>query len=687
MTSTSSFAALQRTYQRAGWFALATSALLLVGVIILWGGRATTESPPAPVAVVPHAALDHWRAQEHALSAAAPEADAAALDRWLAQNPTVIAIENVGQFDPQARFVLRGVHGGQIWIAHDGSLWFDAARATDSGAWERQAARLRIGDPAGGVDIIGEGRLPTRVNYFIGNDPTQWRTEVPVYAQVRLRGLTAGADLVVDGRGLRWEGRAGASAAAAALAAEGATLVTRADGTLALALAGRELPLPLAAEGAPTDGGTKALARPLLQTPPPTLLLEYATYLGGSGDDRGNAIAHGGSGVVYLTGYTDSANFPTTTTALSTSLSSPGLSDAFVVKLDTNVSGTAGLLYATYLGGSGDDRGNAIAHGGGGVVYLTGQTNSINFPTTTNALSPTALGGGDAFVVKLDTTVTGTAGLSYSTYLGGILFDSGYAIAHGGGGVVYLTGETSSSDFPTTTTALSATGGTGVDAFVVKLDTTVSGTNALAYSTYLGGSNFDRGYAIAHGGGGVVYLTGQTGSTDFPTTTNALDTTYGGGGDAFVVKLDTNVSGTNGLAYSTYLGGDSFDSGHAIAYGGGGVVYLTGETQSNDFPTTSDAYSLIKKGTFTFDAFVVKLDTTVSGTAGLAYGTFLGGNGSDQGRGIALDGNRVYVAGYTSSTNFPTTSSAYDTTHNGGDDAFVVTFRFRSQLYLPLIAR
>ncbi len=127
--------------------------------------------------------------------------------------------------------------------------------------------------------IIGEGRLPTRVNYFIG-DPTQWRTDVPVYAQVRLRGLTAGADLVVDGRGLRWEGRAG-TPAAAALAAEGATLVTRADGTLALALAGRELPLPLAAEGAPTDGGAKALARPLLQTPPPTLLLEYATYLGG----------------------------------------------------------------------------------------------------------------------------------------------------------------------------------------------------------------------------------------------------------------------------------------------------------------------------------------------------------------------------------------------------------------------
>ncbi len=155
MTS-SSFAPLQRTYQRAGWFALATSALLLVGVIILWGGRATTEAPPPPVAVVPHAALDHWRAQEHARSAAAPEADAAAaLDRWLAQNPTVIAIENVGQFDPQARFVLRGVHGGQLWIARDGSLWFDAARATDSGAWERQAARLRIDDPAGGVDIVG----------------------------------------------------------------------------------------------------------------------------------------------------------------------------------------------------------------------------------------------------------------------------------------------------------------------------------------------------------------------------------------------------------------------------------------------------------------------------------------------------------------------------------------------------
>ena len=264
---------------------------------------------------------------------------------------------------------------------------------------------------------------------------------------------------------------------------------------------------------------------------------------------------------------------------------------------------------------------------------------------------------------------TGTA-LVYSTYLGGTSVENGNGIAVDAAGNAYVTGTTLSTDFPTTPGAYQTASGGGEDAFVTKLNAT--GT-ALVYSTYLGGSGSDDGLGIAVDAAGNAYATGQTASTNFPTTTGAYQTTFGGVEDAFVAKL--NATGT-ALVYSTYLGGTGFDIGIGIAVDTAGSAYVTGVTESTDFPTTPGAFQTIYGGGE--DAFVTKLNPT--GTA-LVYSTYLGGSGLDGGNGIAVDAaGNAYVTGATGSPDFPTTPGAFQTTYGGGIyDAFVTKFTFEVQ--------
>jgi len=243
--------------------------------------------------------------------------------------------------------------------------------------------------------------------------------------------------------------------------------------------------------------------------------------------------------------------------------------------------------------------------------------------------------------------------LSYSTYLGGSGFDQGLGIAVDSGGHAYVTGQTNSSNFPTTpgTTQTTPPGG-GSDAFVTKLNPAGSGQD---YSTYLGGFGNQQGLAIAVDSGGHAYVTGFTGSSFFPTTMGAFQTTFGGGFDAFVTKLNPTGSG---LDYSTYLGGNAGDQGSGIAVDALGNAYVTGITNSgNSFPTTFGAFLTTPPANFS--AFVTKLNPT--GTAPLVYSTFLGGSGGfNQGLGIAVDsGGNAYVTGLTFSSNFPTTTGAF----------------------------
>ena len=375
--------------------------------------------------------------------------------------------------------------------------------------------------------------------------------------------------------------------------------------------------------------------------------LVWSSYLGGSDSDEGYGVAVDGSDNVYLTGYTASTDFPTTGGFDTTFGGAPF--DAFVAQVDAAGSS---LLWSSYLGGSDSDIGQGVAVDGSGV-YVAGSTASSDFPSG-GGFDASLDGTMDAFVAKVD--VAGTS-LLWSSYLGGTDSDVGDAVAVDSLGNVYVVGSTSSSDLPTSG-GFDASYGGSEDAFVAKVD--AAGTS-LAWSSYLGGSDLDEGYAVAVDGGGNVYVTGFTVSPDFPSS-GGFDTTFDPSGDAFVAKVD--AVGTS-LAWSSYLGGSDFDEGYGIAVDGVGDVYVTGDTFSLDFPssggfdTTPDAAG---------EAFVTRVDAAGSI---LTWSSYLGGSDSENGTGIVVaPGGSIYVTGYTFSSDFPS-SGGFDTSLGGSADAFV----------------
>ncbi|MCC7431558.1 SBBP repeat-containing protein [bacterium] len=390
--------------------------------------------------------------------------------------------------------------------------------------------------------------------------------------------------------------------------------------------------------------------------------LVFSTYLGGSSDDYGSSLSVDGSGNCYVTGYTYSSNFPTTAGAYDTSHNGGDYYDAFVTKL--NSSGSS-LVFSTFLGGGGYEKSHSLSVDGSGNCYLTGNTGSSNFPTTAGAYDTSSGGNFDAFVTKLNSSGNS---LVYSTFLGGDREDISFSLSLDGSGNCYVTGHTYSSDFPTTAGAYDTSFGGYVDAFVTKLN---SSGNSLVFSTFLGGNDHDWCYSLSLDGNGNCFVTGQTISTGFPTTAGAYDTSHNDNYDAFVTKL--NSSG-NSLEFSTFLGGSSDEYRPSLSLDGSGNCYVTGRTYSTDFPTTAGAYDTSHNGNY--DAFVTKLNSSGSS---LVSSTFLGGSSGDLSYSLSVDGSgNCYVTGYTGSTNFPTTVGAYDTLLNSGNyyDAFVVKFDF-----------
>ena len=360
-----------------------------------------------------------------------------------------------------------------------------------------------------------------------------------------------------------------------------------------------------------------------------------------------------------MTGLTISTNFPTANALQATF---GGGEDAFVTKLGAD--GSA-LLYSTYLGGSDEEEGHAIAVDSAGNAYVTGYTFSTDFPTA-SAFQATSGGGEDVFVTKFN--AAGSA-VVYSTFLGGSSSEDGNGIVVDSSGNAYLTGNTSSTNFPTTANAFQTAyrASAFYEVFVTKLNAAGS---ALVYSTYVGGTTGgENALGIALDPSGNAYVVGTTGDDTFPTTANAFQKAYGGGGtDAFVTKLNGVGSA---LGYSTYLGGNGTDSGVAIAVDSSGNAYVTGDTQTNantgrlstNFPNANPFQAF---GGFE-DAFVTKFNATGSA---LIVSSYLGGSDFDQGYGIALDSlGNVYVAGSTSSIDFPTVGSGQ--TASGSNDAFV----------------
>jgi hypothetical protein len=342
-----------------------------------------------------------------------------------------------------------------------------------------------------------------------------------------------------------------------------------------------------------------------------------------------------------------------------------GAWDVFVTKL--SVDGAA-LDYSTYLGGSTDDLGFGIATDQAGQAYVTGPSNSMDFPTTPGAFDTTFSGGPlpDAFVTKLNAD---GSELVYSTFVGGSSYDEGFGIAVDSAGRAHMMGDTLSSDFPTTTAAFDTTFAGSFDAYVIKLS---RNGGSLVYSTFLGGSGLEDALGIALDPGGRAYLIGRTESADFPTTVGAFDTTFNGGtfGDAFVTKLTRDGQR---LIYSTYLGGTGGDACFGIAVDRNGRAYVTGDTDSVDFPTTAGAFDTTFNGVR--DAFLAMFNRT--GTT-LRYSTYIGGSLQDFGRGVAIDpAGNAYIIGNTDAPDFPTTTGAFQVSSSGGIDTFVTKIRPR----------
>ena len=384
--------------------------------------------------------------------------------------------------------------------------------------------------------------------------------------------------------------------------------------------------------------------------------LQVSTILSGSDDEddyESLSILVDKSGNVYVTGDTSAIDFPVTIGAYDSTFG--GETDVFVSKLDSDLTK---LLASTYLGGNDYDYNDSIALDESGNVYVTGQTYSITYPTTTSAYNTFLNGERDAFISKLDSELTK---LLASTYLGGNSDDIGRSLALDTSGNVYITGYTSSSDFPTT---IGAYDRTSDSIFISKLDSELM---KLLASTYLGGDDSDSVKSLALDTSGNVYIAGYTSSDGFPTTKGAYDITLDGYYDAFISKLDSEL--TNLLA-STYLGGTHhWDEVFSLTIDTSDNVYVTGYTSSKDFPITADAYDTTFNGGY-YDAFVSKLD---SGLTKLLASMYIGGEDDDYGNCLALDtSGNVYVTGYTSSLDFPTTTGAFDITFGGEWDVFTL---------------
>ncbi len=522
----------------------------------------------------------------------------------------------------------------------------------------------------------GLNEMEGKSNYFIGNNPDKWRPNVSHYAKVKMGEVYPGIDMVYYGNQRKLEYdfvvKPGADLNLIRLAYEGPGMMrVDEDGDLVLGddkgvvtfkapiiyqevrgeknpVKGRYALIGANQVGFEIEDYDKTL--PLIIDP----ALDYSTYLTGGSSDEGNSIIIDSSGNAYVSGETESDDFPTSASAYQSSLGIFNAQNVFITKL--NATGTA-LIYSTYLGYGGTDTGAGIALDNLGNVYVTGYMTGT-FPSTAGAYQTVFAGSSDGYITKLNST--GSA-LIYSTYLGGSGTEKCHGIALDASKNVYVTGYTESPNFPTTAGAYqSALGGGFVDAFVTKLNTT--GT-ALVYSTYLGGAGGEFAYAIALDSSGNAYVTGFT-SGSFPITGGVYQSGYGGGSDdVFVTKL--NTTGT-ALVYSTYIGGAGTDVAHAIAVDSSGNAYVTGETNAW-FPTTAGAYQTSSGGGFE-DVFISKLNNTGSA---LVYSTYIGGTGTEIGYGIAVDpSGNAYVTG-EANINYPTTAGAYQPTLAGSNNVFV----------------
>ena len=527
---------------------------------------------------------------------------------------------NAGQTDSRVKFVSRGHHSALFLTSTESVLMLEGTHPNLSTSKNsRQVAlRTRLAGASATAEIEGLDQEQGKSNYFVGKDPGRWRTSIPSYGKVQYRSIYPGVDLVYYGKEQRIEYdfvvAPGADYGKIKLEIRGAKRLRIDDnGDLVLT----------------TLVGTVRQRKPLV----------YQDIDGARREIAARYILDRNRQVRFELGKYDAGK--------------PLVIDPV-------------LDYSTFLGGSSSDEGHSIVVGADGSAYITGRTTSFNFPVTLSAFDTTYANSNDVFVTKLNPS--GSA-LAYSTYLGGNSDDNGFGIVVDSTGNAYITGSTSSTDYPTTPGAFQATfrgGSFPGDGFVTKLNNTGS---ALMYSTFLGGTSSDQASAIAVDSSGNAYVTGFSISANFPTTPGAFQTTNAGGsfpiGDAFITKL--NDAGT-AVVYSTFLGGARADQGTGIVVDPLGRAFVSGATNSMDFDVTAGAFQTTFGGspsTFSTmgDAFVTELNDT--GT-GLVYSTYVGGTQDDIARGVALNSSgEAFICGDTSSFNFPITPGVVRVANGG----------------------
>lgn len=687
------------------WSRISPAESVVLGVLLLslglvFEGRAAGSSDPAaPTAVRPASAA-------HRTQQGTPTAGPARRRATLQEMPLRFE-PNRGQTDPRVKFLSRGP-GYTLFLTGDEALLLlqearrestAGGRKVETGNWKlengkskvvtrpsshvTELVRLKLVGANPDVRVTGLDELPGKSNYFLGKDPSKWRTNVPQYSRVKYPHVYPGIDLVyygspAGGGALEydWVVAPGADPRAITLEVETGNwkletgrsrLETAPDGALVMHL----------------EGGDVRFDKPLIYQP-----RNSASLAGNSEFTIQNSEFRDGR---YLLLAGDRIGFE----VLRYDRTRPLVIDPV-------------LSYSTYLSGADPSFEeasvtiNAIAVDSAGNAYVTGQTTSTDFPTTPGAFDTTCgtdghCGGlplpqdlitlappSDAFVTKFNAD---GSGLVYSTYLGGSLWDTASAIALDSAGNAYIVGSTNSPDFPTTSGALQrACGGDGTcnrtsqgytsyDAFLAKLSADGS---SLVYSTFLGGSSDDHGAGVALDSAGNAYIAGFTSSQNFPTTSGAFQRQFNsatceasGRGCSYGFVAKVNPSATS-LVYSTLLGGGS-EMMAGIAVDAAGDAYVTGQTQSSSFPTTSGAFQpsfgggtcMIEVMSFPCpDAFVSELNPTGSN---LLYSSFLGGSDTDAANAIAVDATgNVVVAGLTKSSGFPTTPGAFQTTFNEG---------------------